>query len=301
VLADSLGSRPDFRRMLPRLRSEGILAEESMRLGFFGRTGRLDLRNHRKLVVIDGRVGYTGSQNLVDSTFLEGLDYEELNVRVAGPVALELQAVFAEDWYIETGEFLGEARYFPDPELAGTVAAQVLPSGPGYPRENNQRLIVSLIHAATHRIVITMPYLIPDDALLQALQTAVLRGVEVTLVVPLQMDQILVCLAQRSYYDELLASGVRICRYGKRFLHAKHLSIDSRIAWIGSSNLDIRSFALNAEIIVLLYDGQVCSRLAEEQRRYLKEGEMLELAAWRGRRAPIKFAENLARLMSPLL
>ena len=89
------------------------------------------------------------------------------------------------------------------------------------------------------------------------------------------------CLAQRSYYDELLGSGVQICRYGKRFLHAKHLSIDGRIAWIGSSNLDIRSFALNAEIIVLCYDTHVCSRLAVEQRRYLKEGEMLDLAAWR--------------------
>jgi cardiolipin synthase A/B len=301
VLADSLGSRPDFRRMLPRLRSSGILADEAMRLGFLGRAGRLDLRNHRKLVVVDGRIGYTGSQNLVDSTFRKGLDYEELNVRVTGPIALELQAVFAEDWYIETGEFLGDARYFPEPQLGGTVAAQVLPSGPGYPRENNQRLIVSLIHAANHRIVITMPYLIPDDALLQALQTAVLRGVEVTLVVPLQMDQILVCLAQRSYYDELLGSGVRICRYGKRFLHAKHLSIDGRIAWIGSSNLDIRSFALNAEIIVLLYDAHVCSHLAVEQRRYLNEGELLDLATWRARRAPVKFAENLARLLGPLL
>ncbi len=301
MLADSLGSRPEFRRMLPRLRSKGILAGETLRLGFFGRAGRLDLRNHRKLVVVDGHIGYTGSQNLVDRTFRKGLDYEELNVRVAGPVALELQAVFAEDWYIETGEFLGEPRYFPEPALGGTVAAQVLPSGPGYPRENNQRLVVSLIHAASHRIVITMPYLIPDDAVMQALQTAVLRGVEVTLVVPLQMDQLLVCLAQRSYYDELLGSGVRICRYGKRFLHAKHLSIDHRIAWIGSSNLDIRSFALNAEIIVLFYDSHVCSRLAEEQRRYLDDGEMLELSAWRARRAPIKFAENLARLMSPLL
>ena len=189
VLADSLGSRPEFRRMLPRLHRMGILADESMRLGFFGRTGRLDLRNHRKLVVVDGRIGYTGSQNLVDSTFKKGLDYEELNVRLTGPVVLELQAVFAEDWYTETGEFLGDPRYFPEPQVGGDVAAQVLPSGPGYPRENNQRLIVSLIHAASRRIVITMPYLIPDDALMQALQTAVLRGVEVTLVVPLQMDQ----------------------------------------------------------------------------------------------------------------
>ncbi len=255
VLADSLGSRPEFQRMLPRLLSAGILAEETMRVGFFRRhTGRIDLRNHRKIAVIDGDIGYVGSQNLIDSTFKRGLTYEELNVRLCGPIVLELQAVFADDWFVEVGEFLGEARYFPEPRIAGEVAAQTLPSGPGYPRENNQRLVVSLIHAATKKLVITMPYLIPDGALLQALQTSVLRGVEVTLVVPMQMDQVLVFLGQRSYYDELLSSGVRICRYGKRFLHAKHISVDGRIAWIGSSNLDIRSFSLNAEIVVLLYD-----------------------------------------------
>jgi len=158
-----------------------------------------------------------------------------------------------------------------------------------------------LIHAATQKLVITMPYLIPDGALLQALQTSVLRGVDVTLVVPLQMDQILVCLGQRSYYDELLGSGVRICRYGKRFLHAKHITVDDQIAWIGSSNLDIRSFSLNAEIVVLLYDHEVCERLGDEQARYLREGEILTLAAWRRRPPAIKVVENLARMLSPLL
>ena len=301
LLADSFGSRPDFDRMLPRLEAAGILAEETMRVGLLRRAGRLDLRNHRKIAVIDGRIGYTGSQNLVDAAFKPGLTYEELNVRLVGPVALELQAVFAEDWYIETGEFLGDARYVPDPQVAGDIAVQALPSGPGYPRENNQRLVVSLIHAANRRIFIAMPYLIPDDALLQALQTAVLRGVEVTLVVPLQIDQYLVGLGQRSYYDELMEAGVRICRYGKRFLHGKCLTIDDTIAWIGSSNLDIRSFALNAEIVVLLYDARVCARLGEEQARYLREGEMLSLETWRERAPPIKLAENLARLLSPLL
>ncbi len=302
VLADSLGSRPAFRSMLPRLDAAGIVAEETMRVGFFRRhTGRIDLRNHRKIAVIDGVIAYTGSQNLVDSTFKRGLTYEELNVRLCGPIALELQAVFADDWYVETSEFLGEPRYFPEPRIAGTVPAQALPSGPGYPRENNQRLIVSLIHAANQRIVITMPYLVPDDALLQALQTSVLRGVDVTLVVPLQMDQVLVCLGQRSYYDDLLSSGVKICRYGRRFLHAKHVTIDDTIAWIGSSNLDIRSFSLNAEIVVLLYDGAICSRLKEEQLRHLAEGEMLTLQGWRARPGFMKVAENLARLLTPLL
>jgi cardiolipin synthase A/B len=302
VLADSLGSRPAFEKLLPRLRKDGILAEETMRVGLFRRnTGRIDLRNHRKIAVIDGAIGYTGSQNLVASTFKPGLDYEELNVRLAGPIALELQAVFAEDWYLETGEFLDDQRYFPEPRIQGTIPAQTLPSGPGYPRENNQRLIVSLIHAANRRIFITMPYLIPDDALMQALQTAVLRGVEVTLVVPLQMDQILVCLAQRSYYADMIDNGIRICCYGKRFLHAKHVTIDDDIAWIGSSNLDIRSFALNAEIVVLLYDREVCARMAAEQVRYLRDGEFLDPAIWQQRPLRRKVAENLARLLSPLL
>jgi len=301
LLADSLGSRPDFERLLPQLEEAGILAEETMRVGLFRRAGRLDLRNHRKIVVIDGRVAYAGSQNLVDSTFKPGLTYEELNVRLAGPIALELQAVFAEDWYVETGEFLGEDRYVPDPDVQGNVAAQALPSGPGYPRENNQRLIVSLIHAANLRVFITMPYLVPDDALLQALQTAALRGVEVTLVVPLQIDQYLVGYGQRSYYDDLMEAGVRICRYGKRFLHAKCVTIDDTIAWVGSSNLDIRSFALNAEIVVLIYDTSVYKRLAVEEQRYLRDGEMLELDRWRQRQPVVKIAENLARLLSPLL
>jgi cardiolipin synthase len=301
ILADSLGSRPDFEQLVPQFEKAGILAEETMRVGFFRRAGRLDLRNHRKIAVIDGRIAYTGSQNLVDATFKRGLTYEELNVRLSGPVALELQAVFAEDWYIETGEFLGDPRYVPHPEVAGDVPAQVLPSGPGYPRENNQRLIVSLIHAANRRICITMPYLIPDDALQQALQTAAIRGVEVTLVVPLQIDQYLVGFGQRSYYDELMGAGVRICRYGKRFLHAKCLTIDDMIAWVGSSNLDIRSFALNAEIVVLTYDARACARVAHEQARYLRDGEMLSLESWRERSPFIKVAENLARLLSPLL
>ena len=127
VLADSLGSRPSFEGLIPRLEAAGILAGETMRVGFFRRAGRLDLRNHRKIAVIDGAIGYTGSQNLVDSTFKPGLTYEELNVRLTGPVALELQAVFAEDWYLETGEFLGDPRYVPDPQVVGDVAAQTLP------------------------------------------------------------------------------------------------------------------------------------------------------------------------------
>ena len=146
-----------------------------------------------------------------------------------------------------------------------------------------------------------MPYLIPDDGLQQALETAALRGVEVTLIVPMQIDQYLVGLGQRSYYDEMMEAGVRVCRYGRRFLHAKCVTSDDSIVWIGSSNLDIRSFALNAEVVVLFYDPKVCARVAKEQARYIRDGEMLTLEEWRKRSPAIKVAENLARLLTPVL
>src|SRR3954466_12584924 len=150
----------------------------------------------------------------------------------------------------------------------GPPAAQLLPSGPGYPHENNQRFIVSLLHAATARVVITSPYFIPDDPFIQAMTTAVLRGVEVHLVVSEQIDQYLVGLGQRSFYDELLEGGVRIHSYATRFLHAKHVSIDDSIALIGSSNMDIRSFALNAEVMLVVYDANVVADLRRIQQRY---------------------------------
>jgi len=222
-------------------------------------------------------------------------------VRVTGPVVLELQAVFAQDWYQETGKGLEPGVPFPDPAVTGDVPAQVLPSSPIYKRQNSQRLIVALLGLSRERAVITTPYFIPDDALRQAITTAVLRGVEVTLVVPEQDDQLLVSNAQKSYYGEMLTTGVKICRYGKRFLHAKHVTIDDRIAWIGSSNMDIRSFALNAEVVLLAYDQGVCRALEAVQARYFKEGVWLDAQAWNSQPLWRQVGWNLARMFSSLL
>ena len=303
LLADALGSRGvGFEKLQPRLVAAGIEAHATLRLSFIrSRGGRVDLRNHRKIAVIDGRIGYTGSMNLVDPNFRPGLTYEELMVRVTGPVVLELQAVFAQDWYQETGKGLEPGTPFPDPEVTGDVPAQVLPSSPLYQRQNSQRLIVALLGLARQRAVITTPYFIPDDALRQAITTAVLRGIEVTLVVPEQDDQLLVSNAQKSYYEELLTTGVKICRYGKRFLHAKHVTIDDRIAWIGSSNMDIRSFALNAEVVLLAYDRGVCGALGTVQARYFREGVWLDAKSWGAQPLWRQVGWNLARLFSSLL
>jgi cardiolipin synthase len=221
--------------------------------------------------------------------------------RVTGPVVLELQYVFAADWFVEVNEVLDGAAEFPSPEPAGGVPAQALASGPAFPTQNNQRLFVALIHGARARVVLTTPYFIPDEPLLQAMQTAALRGVEVHLVVSERGDHPVVALAQQSYYEELLEAGVHIHLYRTNFLHAKHLSIDDAVALIGTSNLDIRSFALNAEVMLLIYDAGVTARLAAEQERYFANSRPLTLAMWERRPFGAKLAQNLTRLLSPLL
>jgi len=177
----------------------------------------------------------------------------------------------------------------------------VLPSGPDYPTTNVQRFIVAMIHAARERVVITTPYFIPDDALVQALQTAALRGAQVHLIVSKLADQLLVSLAQRSYYADLLRKGVHIHEFQEKFLHAKHTSIDEMLALIGSSNMDIRSFVLNAEVSLAVYDPEVIARLREEQDRTLANSKPLALEEWDRRSLGAKVAENMARLVSPLL
>jgi cardiolipin synthase len=302
VLADAIGSRSGLRTLRPKLTALGVAIHEMLPLSLMPwRKARVDLRNHRKIAVIDGRVGYTGSQNLIAAEIEEGVALEDLMVRVTGPVVLELQYIFAADWFLETNEVLDSETEFPLPEITGAVPAQALPSGPDFPTQNNQRLFVALVHGARKQVVLTTPYFIPDEPLLQATQTAALRGVEVHLVVSRKADHPIVALAQKSYYAELLEAGVHIHLYRKNFLHAKHLSVDGSVAVIGSSNLDIRSFALNAEVMLMIYDSKVAGRLAIEQERYYANSSRLTLPAWEKRSLGAKFVQNLARLLSPLL
>jgi cardiolipin synthase A/B len=302
ILMDALGTGSHAKRLLPKLKQANVAAHVMLPVRFLRPLRRrADLRNHRKIAVIDGHMGYIGSQNLVDSTFKKGITYEEMVARVTGPIVLELQFLFVRDWFLESDEILNADSLFPDPQVAGSIPAQALPSSPGYLHENNQRVFVALVHSARSRVVITTPYFIPDDALLQALETAVLRGVEVHLVVSKAADQVLVSLAQKSYYDALLEAGLKIHLYQKHFLHAKHLSIDDDIAMVGSSNMDIRSFQLNAEIVLLFYDPAVVGQLRAVQERYFAHCELLTLEKWRQRSGVSEFLENMARLLSPLL
>ncbi|HVX12243.1 MAG TPA: cardiolipin synthase [Pirellulales bacterium] len=302
LLLDALGSRWALRRLAPRLRAAGIEVIAVLPYRIWNRDrGRRDLRNHRKIAVIDGHIGYVGSQNLIDADFKRGLVYQELVARLTGPVVGQLQAIWLVDRYLEEETALPDGGLFPEIEAAGRSAAQALPSGPLYRRANVQRTLVALIHGARQRVVITTPYFVPDEPLVQALQTAALRGVEVRLIVSQARDQLLVCLAQRSFYEELLEAGVHIYHFQPSFLHAKHVTIDGDVAIIGSSNIDIRSFQLNSEISVLVYDPEIVAELVKVQDDYVAHSHLLTYDEWLRRPLWHKVAQNTARLVDSVL
>jgi cardiolipin synthase len=207
--------------------------------------------------------------------------------------------VFLTDWYLETEQLLESEPAIPPP--GGKCRMQVLPSGADYPLEGFQTLLTWQVDRAEREVVLVTPYFVPDDSLVSALSTAVLRGVEVHVVVSKVVDQPLVNLAQSSYYDQLLSRGVRIHRYRDYLLHAKNVRIDDELGVIGSSNVDIRSFQLNEEVSLLLIDGGSLTRLREVQDGYLANSEELKLDEWRSRPRLRKVVEGLARMVGPLL
>jgi cardiolipin synthase len=301
VLMDGMASAPGLAKLAPALRAGGVEVISLLRPGT--RRARRDLRNHRKIAVLDGQVGYTGSQNLVDASNYKGrgLTYEDLMVRVEGPVVRQLEAILLTDRYLETGKGLDGSTRFPDTREVGLVKAQALPSGPTYEVENNERTFVQMLYGARRRIVVTTPYFVPDRPFVDAMQAGAARGVEVHLITPEQADQWLVRLAQESYYAELLAADVKIHLYRPRFLHAKHISVDDDLCAIGSSNLDMRSFALNEEDMLFFYDEGVVADLARIQDRYIRDSTLLEKKAWEQRSPLRRTAQQLARLVDSVL
>lgn len=274
-----------------------------------GKFQRPDLRNHRKLLVIDGTVGFMGSQNIIDSSYNKkknikrGLHWFELMVQVAGSVVHELDAVFAGDWHAETDELLeahivsiGAAH-----QDVGNYDCQVVPSGPGFEEENNLKLFTSLMYAAQKRIIIASPYFVPDESMLTAITTAAQRGVLVELYVSEIGDQLLVYHAQRSYYETLLRAGVRIYMYASpTVLHAKHFTVDDSVSVLGSSNMDMRSFNLNMEISLVVYSKQFVKEMRHIEAGYRANSRELYLEAWLERPLRHKFVDNVARLTSSL-
>jgi cardiolipin synthase A/B len=303
VLMDALGSAGGLRHLAPELRQAGVEVIALLSVNYFRRNAaRADLRNHRKLAVIDGKIGYVGSQNVVDPGFIPAYPNEELLARVQGPVVVQLQSMFLADRYQETEERLDiPAEFLPSRTPIGDSPAQVLPSGPGYAHENQQTMLIDILHEARERVVMTTPYFVPDEPFLEAMETAALRGAEVRLVVPLHSNKLVTNWAQESHYARLLAGGIHIHLYAPHFLHAKHVTVDRWVAVVGSVNMDIRSFALDSEVSLLVYDAKVVAAFEAVQAKYFAHSQEVTKEDWKRRSHLRRVAQNTARLADSLL
>ena len=328
LLLDHLGSRgiPTYKDTVTRLRETRIDWHPMMPIDpLHGRIRRPDLRNHRKILVVDGDVAFTGSQNLIEASYDKpknrkvGREWVDLAVRVQGPTVTALDAVFRTDWYSETDEVIAvdegpltAAVEPPDaaftdrrPDVTGRtvdgVVCQVVPSGPGFPMENNLRLFTTLLYSAQQRISLTSPYFVPDESLLYAVTTAAQRGVSVELFVSAVGDQFMVYHAQCSYYAALLEAGVRIYRYPAPYvLHSKHFTIDDDVAVVGSSNMDMRSFALNYEVSLMLLGPEVVKRMRAVEDDYRALSTELTREEWSRRPRGKRYVDNVMRLTAAL-
>lgn len=318
VLVDDVGSSAMTRAMIREMKDAGIKFARFNEVAFSRIRGRIDFRNHRKIVVCDGTVGFTGGINICDDYIEEATapktpaaarrrrrgkpgPWRDSHVKLRGDAVRWLQLVFLEDWAYSTTYVPREEAYFPTPVGTGNHHVQIVGSGPDRVHEPIQKLYFAAITLAQKRVYVTTPYFVPDAAVFTALTTAAMRGVDVRILVPRRSDSLVVTAAARSYYDEIIASGARIYEYQPTMIHAKTLVVDDVFTAVGTANLDNRSFRLNFEVTAVLYGVTHADALAEQFERDLTKAR--EVTAKTRESLPLRWrlAEAGARVLSPLL
>lgn len=304
LLLDAVGSWRLSRSFVKSMQREGVQVAFFLPWGPTRRHFQVNCRNHRKLAVIDGKLGFFGSKNIADEylgrkkRFGPWLD---THLRVAGPCVAQLQEVFVEDWHFATRQDLSSPRYFPTPVEAGDKIVQIIPSGPDRRAAVMHQLLSAAVNNARQSVSLLTAYFVPDATMLLALTSAAYRGLRVQILLPSRSDHWLVLWAGRAIYDELLEAGVEIYEYDKGMLHAKEVIVDGRWAMVGSANMDIRSFRINFELTGLLYDEPLARQLQTNFDALRAEARRIrdyDLKDWSYRQT---LAAGLARLLTPLL
>ena len=307
ILLDAVGSK-NFLRGKPaeRLRKAGINVIEALSVSAIRMLlQRVDIRNHRKIAVIDNRVAYTGSQNLVDPRYFKqqaGVgEWVDLMIRVEGPAVSVLDNVIAMDWSVEAGEDDTFPTTTITMQAAGELPVQVVPSGPVFREGAIHALIMNIIYTAERELVITTPYFAPDESLMEALVAATNRGVEVTLVIPQRVDSLLIRYATPALLDELVKVGIRVAQFDQGLLHTKSITVDGEFCVVGSVNTDMRSLWLNFEISLFVYDAGFTRQIRELQESYISQSSFIDRAHFRQRKFRQRLLANIMRLFAPLL
>ncbi|PJG86456.1 cardiolipin synthase [Conservatibacter flavescens] len=310
ILLDSVGSKAFFKSKNYRyMLKHGIEIAEALHVSLFRVfLRRIDLRQHRKIIVIDNQIAYTGSMNMVDPSFFKQEanvgKWIDMMVRINGPVSPVLNSLHAWDWEIEKNEAL--PLVLPDcPSLPiennNSHAVQILATGPSFPDDLMAQSLSIAIFSARKSITITTPYFVPSHNIAEALRIAALRGVEVTLILPKRNDSFLVRWASRTFFDDLLAAGVKIYQFEKGLLHTKSVLIDNRLALVGTVNMDMRSFMLNFEVTMVVEDKSFANEISILHENYLHSSQKLDYNEWQNRSTFSRIMEKIFFLFSPLL
>ncbi len=301
ILYDALGSLFLKKHTFQHLVAKGAKIAGFHPFRLFSLRFNLNFRNHRKILLVDDNIAFTGGTNIGKEYLgrLSPTQWLDYTVRVEGPVARQLQDVFCADWYFTTDEDLKPSDATMNGSF-GDAVVQVLESGPDTEFKALYQSMFMAISQAKKEILLTTPYFIPDPAIYTALQVAALQGVSVRIILPQKNDAPMVQRASRSFYDELLSVGVEIYEYVPRILHAKMMIIDGRMTFIGSANMDIRSFRLNFELNLLIFGGKTAEQTRQFFLKDLSMSQKIDLAEHRKRPIHTKLAENICRLLSPI-
>jgi len=304
IIYDDVGSWHLTRRYIRTLREAGaeILPFMPVRFPYF--TSKVNFRNHRKILVIDGKVGFVGGLNIADK-YLKGTRrfpfWRDTHLRLEGEAVRSLQTVFITDWYFVSGEIITHRKkYFPDYQVEETNYVQITASGPDSDWANIMQAFFVAITNARKNIYITTPYFSPNESILTALVTAALRGVDVRIILPYYSDSTVSYWNSVSYVTELLEAGIRVFLYKKGFIHAKLLMVDGTFSTVGSANMDMRSFDIDFEVNALIYSRKITARLESTFEEDMKNSVEVNFRSWKERPRRKKIMESLARMLGPL-
>lgn len=303
VLYDDMGSWKAHSKFFKEMAAEGIFVESFLKVKFRILTSRVNYRNHRKVVVIDGKVGFMGGMNIADR-YIDGACggiWRDSHFKLEGKAVHALQTSFIIDWYASRNELLVSNNYFPILESHGDVLMQIATSGPtGEFKEIHQGIFQAITNAKNY-VYIQTPYLIPTDALMLAIQTAALSGVDVRIIIPEKSDTTFVQIASRSFIKFLLDAKVKVYFFKKGFIHSKLMVIDDTLTITGSANMDVRSFEHNFEIDAFIYSQSTAATTKAIFMDDLNSSEIINLDEWMKRPRLQKFSESVLRLFTPLL
>ncbi len=302
VIIDDVGSWQLKKKKIKELRNAGIDVQSFLEVGLPYINSRVNYRNHRKIIVIDGAVGYTGGFNIADR-YVKGLSWgpwRDTHIKIEGSAVLGLQKNFLTDWFFVKRELVEDVTYYPAQEKKGNCLSQIIISGPDMTWESIMQVFTKAFMEAKERIYIETPYFLPPESLITALQTAALCGVDVRLILPMKSDARITLYSTFSYLDQMLKAGIKVYLYQKGFIHSKIVVTDD-IAIIGSANMDFRSFEQNFELSVIMYDAEIAQKMVEIYENDLRSSEEIKKEEWTTRRFSQKIKESLARLLSPLL